>query len=315
MVWAGFDLEKLQLAVADYRTDRVQRGCTKISAPSVSRQERWSDRASVTNDEYCRFELQEATCFSEIVNFLIYHIFFTLVQTHVSKRIHMTFDSTVIDLTHSLHEKIPSWEGDMGFKSHVMFDYQSRTGDVGFRIQDLSTRAGIGTHIDAPAHCIPGGLSIDNLSLHNLIAPCVMIDVSDRASERYTVSRKDIEEFEQKHGIIEEKSFVIIRTGWDRFWGKPDLYRNNLVFPTLSAEAALHLLERNIVGLGIDTLGPDLPENGFMVHKLLLGHGRYIIENIANSMALPPKGSTTIALPIKIQGGTEAPLRLIALLL
>jgi kynurenine formamidase len=218
-----------------------------------------------------------------------------------------------LDLTHTLSEQSPSWEGTPGFKSHTLLDYQDCSGDVRFKVQSITMRSGIGTHIDAPAHCIPGGASIDMLNLCTLIAPCIVIDVSARSSERYAASQEDIELFEQQYGRIEEKSLVIIRTGWDRFWENPTKYRNDLVFPTLSEKAATYLLNRNIVGLGIDTLGPDLPENGFTVHKLLLGHGCYIIENVANAEALPPKGSISIALPIKIQDGTEAPLRLVAL--
>ncbi len=171
---------------------------------------------------------------------------------------------------------------------------------------------GIGTHIDSPAHCFPDGATIEKLSLQDLIAPCVVIDISNRIHERLQLSVLDIKEFEKIHGIILPRSFVIIRTGWEKFWDTPDKYRNNHVFPSISKEAAQFLLERQIVGVGIDTLSPDCPENGFPVHTTLLGHGKYIIENVANSGDLPAVGSYIIALPLKIKGGTEAPMRLIA---
>ena len=77
---------------------------------------------------------------------------------------------------------------------------------------------------------------------------------------------------------------------------------------------ALLLLERGIVGIGVDTLSPDTPESGYPVHKVLLGSGKYIIENIANSESLPIQGGFIMGLPLPIVNGTEAPLRLIALL-
>ena len=107
---------------------------------------------------------------------------------------------------------------------------------------------------------------------------------------------------------------MIIRTGWDRFWNEPEKYRNNLQFPSIAHEAAILLLERQIVGLGIDTLSPDTPDSGYPVHQTLLSAGIYLIENVANSGQLPPMGSISLALPLKIAEATEAPMRFIALI-
>jgi kynurenine formamidase len=172
---------------------------------------------------------------------------------------------------------------------------------------------GIGTHLDAPAHCHPGGKCIDELDINDLIAPCVVIDVSEKSHEHYRVGHDDITQFEYVQGTIQKGSFVIIRTGWEKYWNEPEKYRNNLVFPCLSEEVATLLLHRGIVGLGIDTLSPDRPDNGYPVHKILLEGGKYIVENIANSGNLPAVGSYSLALPIKIQNGTEAPVRLVGL--
>lgn len=64
--------------------------------------------------------------------------------------------------------------------------------------------------------------------------------------------------------------------------------------------------------LGIDTLSPDNEVDGFPVHRLVLGSGKYIIENVANAGLMPPVGAYTFALPIKIQDGAESPIRLVA---
>ncbi len=66
--------------------------------------------------------------------------------------------------------------------------------------------------------------------------------------------------------------------------------------------------------VGIDTLSPDNPKNDFPVHKLILEAGKYIIENVANTNLLPTNGSIICALPIKIKEGTEAPIRLVAMI-
>lgn len=173
--------------------------------------------------------------------------------------------------------------------------------------------AGIGTHIDAPSHCVPNGSAVDDLPLSSLIAPCVVIDVSQNAHESYRVTPQDIKEFEKEHGQINSGSVVMIRTSWDRFWRESERYRNNFVFPTVSGDAAELLLERGINGLGVDTLSPDRPETHFPVHQLLLSANKYIIENATNLCKLPPQGSVVLALPMKTKG-TEAPMRLIGLI-
>lgn len=221
------------------------------------------------------------------------------------------FPYRTVDLTHTLAENIPSWEGKDGFSCTTVHDYK----EIGFRVQHLEMDAGIGTHMDAPRHKIVGGTTIDALALSDLIAPCVVIDVSKRANERYKVTVEDVEEFERTYGTIGPRSFVIIRTGWDRLWNTPKKYRNNLVFPAVSLEAAKLLVKRQISGLGIDTLSPDRPEEGFGVHQELLGAQKYIVENVANAGLLSPVGSLIMCLPIKVEGAAEAPVRLIGLIL
>lgn len=149
------------------------------------------------------------------------------------------------------------------------------------------------------------------IPLDSLIAPCVVIDVSDKADETYMVSPQDIDAFENIYGGIQPGTFVIVRTGWDRFWDEPAKYRNNLIFPCLSEATAQLLVQKKIVGLAIDTLSPDRPELGFPVHKILLGANIYIVENVANSAQLPVVGCYSFAVPIKIYQGTESPIRLI----
>ena len=226
----------------------------------------------------------------------------------------MSFPYRIIDLTHTLNESIPSWTGSCGFHQEIKLDYDLTTSDVSFRVQQLKMHAGIGTHIDAPAHCSIGKATVEQLDLNSLIAPCVTIDVSAQAHESYIVSLDDLALFEKKQGIIEPNSFVLIRTGWDQLWNQPKRYHNNFLFPSVSKEAADLLIERRTVGLGIDTLSPDRPESGYPVHATFLGSEKYIVENVANSASLPPTGSFILALPIKTRHGTEAPLRLIALI-
>lgn len=222
-----------------------------------------------------------------------------------------SFPFTPIDLTHTLDDHTPSWSGACGYIQETKLDYDDSPTEVKFKVQKLSLHAGIGTHMDAPAHCYRGAPTIDHLPLATLILPCVVIDVSAKADPRYRVSEEDIIIFENTHGQIPPGSLVFIHTGWDRYWHTPDAYRNNHVFPSVSELAAKLLLERSVEGLGIDTLSPDRPENGFPVHGLFLGNHKYLIENATRLSTLPPVGSFVGAFPLKIKEGTEAPLRLV----
>ena len=220
---------------------------------------------------------------------------------------------TAIDLTHTLTPEIPTWDGSCGFETVIKLDYHQCTSDTKFRVQNIAMFAGAGTHMDAPLHCIPGALDIASVPLESLVVPCVTIDISDRTHERYALLVSDIEEFEQQHGKIPVGSCVIIYTGWSKLWNEKDRYRNNLVFPHISAQAAKLLVERRVVGCAIDTLSPDCAAD-YPVHKILLEAGRYIIENVADAHLLPAVGSYLIALPLKGAGLTEAPIRLIGLI-
>jgi len=219
----------------------------------------------------------------------------------------------IFDLTHTLTPDIPTWGGDCGFKHTLKVDYSDSPTVVKFRAQALALNAGIGTHIDAPAHCIPSGKCISDLSLNDLITSCIVIDISDRAHERYSLAPEDIEIFESKYGTIPNNAFVITRTGWDKFWNDPIKYRNNFSFPSISKEAAELLLSRNVAGLGIDTLSPDRPTENFVVHQIILGAGKYLVENIANASLLPPIGAYSFTLPMKAKDLTESPIRLVAI--
>lgn len=225
----------------------------------------------------------------------------------------MIFPYTLVDLTHTLDETIPTWNGKCGFSSDVIVSYEACTTPVKFKVLKHQMNAGIGTHMDAPSHCIPGTATIDTISLQELCMPLFIIDVSSKIHERYTASLEDIVAFEQQYKADFKKSCVIIKTGWAKFWNNPLHYRNNLVFPSVSAEAATYLIEKGIHALGIDTLSSDRPEDGFVVHKIVLGNSKLLIENVAHLDAMPAAGAFIIAAPLKIKEGTEAPIRLIGL--
>jgi kynurenine formamidase len=223
---------------------------------------------------------------------------------------------TLIDLTHKVHPDIPTWDMTCGYFIKTMRDYRHCAGEFKFRSQALDIRASAGTHIDAPAHCFEGKKDVSELNVHELMSPCAVIDVSAKTAKnnRYKASIEDIKHYEQIYGTIKPQTFVLFYTGWSRYWNEPERYHNNLVFPSVSADAAQILIDKQITGIGIDTLSPDCDEKGSFVHHIVLGANKYIVENIANAQNMPAHGAYILVMPLSVQGAAESPVRLIGLI-
>lgn len=227
--------------------------------------------------------------------------------------IKMTFPYHLVDLTHALHSTIPTWNGGCGFQHILHMDYADFEGDDQFKVMKIKMHAGIGTHMDAPSHCILGGQCVHDFDVNDLCMPCVVIDIESQCHESYSLTQRDITDFENLYGVIKNDSCVMIKTGWSKLWNNREAYHNNHIFPSVSPEAAHLLLERGVRALGIDTLSPDRPMDGFKVHQAFLGSGKIIIENVAHLDLMPPVGAFVMAMPMKIKDGTEAPVRLVGL--
>lgn len=219
----------------------------------------------------------------------------------------------IIDLTHTLHEHVPTWTGSCGFLPAIKLDYDQRC-----RVHNIKMHAGVGTHIDAPAHFIRGAKEVHQLPLECLIAPLKVISIV-RSNDDFKVTTQDIKSFEQQHGKIASGDLVVFNTGWHKRWDNPDAYRNvdqhgNMNFPSISAEVAQFLVDCDVTGVGIDTLSPDCSETAFPVHEIMLGAGKYIVENVANLDHVSSTGYIGYVLPLKAQELVESPVRFIAML-
>lgn len=218
---------------------------------------------------------------------------------------------TLIDLTQTLESGIPDWDGCCGFKLKKI-----SSDEISVLIQAMSTPVGIGTHMDAPLHFIKSGCDISDIPVDNLITTAVVVDVREQVHERYFLLKSELVDFEKRHGNIPDGALVLLLTGWSQYWSSPDRYRNpdengHMHFPGFGEDAVDYLLNKNIVGIGIDTLSPDGGNMTFPVHHKILGAGKYIIENLCNLEKLPAVGARVMALPLKIKNGSEAQCRVI----
>ena len=230
-------------------------------------------------------------------------------------------DVKIVDLTHALGPQAPYWsEGNSPspFHAKVTETYQ-RDGYFG---REIELPEHFGTHMDAPRHFDPAGKSVDQLPVKNFLAMAVVVDVSAsvRSNPDYRVTVADLENWVKAHGAMPPGCLVLLRTGWGSRWPSEKQFMNQdakgvMHFPGYSLEAARYLLERvHPVGLGIDTPSIDYgPSKDFEVHRLTMSAGLYHLENVANLEELPPNGACVIALPMKLEGGSGSPARVLAL--
>ena len=184
-----------------------------------------------------------------------------------------------------------------------------------------------GTHLDAPVHFSETGRTAGEVPVRQLIAPGVVIDMSDTASENpdALLDLETVRAWEGRNGAISEGSIVILRTGWGGRWAEgAKAYlgddtpgdASNLHFPGYGEEAARYLVEERKVGaLGIDTASIDHgPSKDFAVHRVVAARNVIGLENVARAEDLPEKDFWIVALPVKIGKGSGGPVRIVALL-
>jgi kynurenine formamidase len=226
----------------------------------------------------------------------------------------------VVDLTHALNDNTPAFRESRtpGFEVHTV----ATIAKDGYFARAFSVPEHFGTHLDAPAHFAPGRWTVEQIPPQRMIGPLVVLDVRGKAQNDadYQVALDDIAEWETANGHIPPGAIVVTRTGWSQRWSAPQSYRNAdakgvLHFPGYSLEAAKFLVEgRNAFGIGIDTLSVDCGKSkDFPVHHYTLAHSVFHLENLANLDGAPDVGALAIVAPLKLEGGSGAPVRVYAL--
>jgi kynurenine formamidase len=227
----------------------------------------------------------------------------------------------IMDLTYPLNEKTNYWPGEKytPFKLETIATLEKD----GVLSKAFSMPEHMGTHIDAPSHFEPNQPGVDRIDPKDMFAPGVVIDVRGpvASDSDYELTRNDVIAWERQNGRVPDGAVVMLHSGWGRFWDAPVQFQNKdvqgrLHFPGYSAEAARLLVrERRVRGLGIDTLSIDRGlSRDFAVHHIVNRAGRYGLENVANLDKLPVKGFVLVIAPIKIEGGSGGPARIMAIL-
>ena len=234
-------------------------------------------------------------------------------------------DYRIVDLTHPYNAQTIYWPTAPSKFELTELAHGETPGGWFYAANTLCTPEHGGTHFDAPFHFSARGAPVEALPLKDMIAPAVVIDVSAPAARdsNYRLTVADVLDFEARHGAVEAGMIVLLRTGWSAHWPDTAAYMGDdtpgdasrLSFPGYGVAAARLLVEqRGVAVLGIDTASIDHgPSKNFPVHVFAAERNVGALENLTGLGQLPSTGATVFALPIKVEGGSGAPMRAVAL--
>ena len=207
----------------------------------------------------------------------------------------------VIDLTLTVSEKIPTFPGSP--KPHFI-EWETIPKD-GYNLELLFLSTHTGTHIDAPFHFVKNGKKIHEIPPERLVNEAVLIRIGKNSNR--SISKTDIQNFEQKNGKIESGSTVIFHTGWQKNLNREFYFTEN---PGLSVSAAKYLVSKKINMVGIDSPSIDLgTDSKFSVHHILAKNNILIVENLANLNKIKSNNFHLITSPLKLKNATGSPIR------
>lgn len=137
----------------------------------------------------------------------------------------------VIDLSHPIAEGVPVWPTF----PPVELEQTSLAARDGFTMERLEMQSHTATHVDAPAHFIPEGKSLDEFSIEDFMGGGVVLDLTPKEPAE-AITRSDIEAYED---VIRPEDVVMLHTGWDEYYGQTPEYL--FEFPYLTGAAAEYL--------------------------------------------------------------------------
>lgn len=235
---------------------------------------------------------------------------------------------SLIDLTCPISEMGSRYPTDPAPKitvvSACMEEGQLKSGYTNLRI-----RSHHGTHLDAPAHKIPGGKTIDQYELTKFINRALLLDLTSHLGpgESYVrrISRELLEQVltpERLRRMREEGiSALLFRTGYEKVIERG--VTDDFNFPYFEGAAAAFLVERceqegvklDVVGLdsfSVDPKGtPDSP-----AHQAFLSRDVLIVETLvrleAVARAFGDGSFELVCAPIPYEGADGAQVRAFA---
>lgn len=222
----------------------------------------------------------------------------------------------LIDLSHPLESGMPVYPGD----PEVSLSPALRIADDDVAVSRLDLGSHAGTHLDAPAHVVGGGATVDQLPLEWLFGRATVLQCPQTEARLLRVDDVGaLIDAPPSGGTRPRLPFIVcLATGWDQRFGTASMVEH----PAVSLGLAQYLWARGARVLALDTLSPD-PTSGqhetegatsssaMPVHEFWLGNGGVIVENLLGLTRLPGVVELSL-LPLRIRGGDGSPVRAVA---
>jgi kynurenine formamidase len=207
-----------------------------------------------------------------------------------------------IDLTHTISNEMPVYPGD----DFPVITPLASIDEDGFRNWKITVSSHTGTHIDGPAHILPHSPTLERIPLDCFVGECSVIDLTGVKTPEI-----DISHLKPHEAFFQKSEFILLYTGWSRYWGQEKYFRG---YPVLSIEAALWVRSFELKALGIDNPSVDEADStDFPIHKILLER-MLIIENLTNLEKLPKTGFIFSCFPLRLERVDSSPVRAAAIL-
>jgi arylformamidase len=208
----------------------------------------------------------------------------------------------VVDLTQPMTNGMPVMEGI----TPPRFRDLAEVATDGYAMSEYTFVNHTGTHVDAPAHQIAGGATLDDIPLDRLVTEAFTIDLS--VHDPGPVGVAELERFLPD---VRPGDIVLFRSGNAANWGT-GAYWHGWCYPDAAAAAALLLA--GVSGVGFDGPSADPVEStGYELHQVWLSAGAIILENLAGLDQLPARCRIVVA-PLKVSGANGGPARVLALI-
>lgn len=201
----------------------------------------------------------------------------------------------VYDISVALGREAVVYPGDAPFSRTLLL----RHGQDGCESASLRLSAHSGTHIDFPAHFLPGGKRQDDYGPDSFVLPALVID----AGASKSVNASAFENADIRPGDAVLFKTTNSTTGLSR---DPEHFHE---FVSLSPGAAYRLTALGVRLAGIDACSVEGADNpSYPVHNILLSAGVLILEGL-NLADVPPGRYVLACPPLNIPGAEGAPTR------
>lgn len=203
------------------------------------------------------------------------------------------------DVSVLISEELPVWPGDPGIS---LKQTSSLCGGDNANVTQINMGAHTGTHIDAPYHFEPDGMTIDKLPIDILIGSCRVVEMLD---VKESIGLPELEKLDLK-GVVR----ILFKTRNSLLWANDEKeFKKNFIH--ISEQGAKFLVGQGVKLVGVDYLSVerfDSPD--FATHHSLLRNQVIIIEGL-NLSGINTGEYELIALPLKLKGADGAPARVV----